>query len=64
MLLVELLDDEAPIAVNRFWKSDVSSLSVPLLDELLDEPESDDVLLEVELSDCARLEIADDRSLP
>lgn len=63
MLLVELLD-EAPIAVNRFWNSDVSSLFVLLLDELLEEPESDDVLLEVELSDCARFEIDDARSLP
>lgn len=63
MLLVELLD-EPPRAVNRFWKSEVSAL----LDESLDEPESADVLLEVDVevddSDCARFEIAEARSLP
>jgi hypothetical protein len=67
VLLVELLD-EPPRAVNRFWKSEVSAL----LDESLDEPESADVLLEVDVevdvdvddSDCARFEIAEARSLP
>lgn len=62
--LVELLD-EPPMAVNRFWKSEVSSLSVLLpLDVLLVVLESDDVLLEDDVSDCARFEIADARSLP
>lgn len=59
MLLVELLD-EAPVADSRFWKSEVNSL----VDELPDESESDDVLPEVEPSDCARFEIAEARSLP
>lgn len=67
MSLVELLDD-APMAVKRFWKSDVSSLSELLpLDVLLDALESEDVLLEAEeaeVSDCARFEIAEARSLP
>jgi hypothetical protein len=65
VLLDELLDEE-PIAVNRFWKSEVSSLLVPLspLDELLAVLESEDVLLDVDVSDCARFEIADARSLP
>ncbi len=65
MLLDELLD-EAPMAVNRFWKSEVSSFVelVPLLDELLAVLESEDVLLEVDESDCARFSIADARSLP
>ena len=64
MLLEELLDD-APIAVKRFWKSDVNSLSeLLLLDELLAVLESEDVLLEADESDCARFEIADARSLP
>ncbi|RAR65163.1 hypothetical protein C7401_104279 [Paraburkholderia unamae] len=62
--LVELLDDP-PMAVNRFWKSEVSSLSVLLpLDVLLVVLESEDVLLEDDVSDCARFEIADARSLP
>jgi hypothetical protein len=66
-LLDEVLDellDEPPIAVNRFWKSDVNALSELLLDESLDVLESDDVLLDVDESDCARFEIADARSLP
>jgi hypothetical protein len=67
-LLDEVLDellDEPPIAVNRFWKSDVNALSeLLLLDESLDVLESDDVLLDVDESDCARFEIADARSLP
>jgi hypothetical protein len=65
VLLDELLDEE-PMAVNRFWKSEVSSLFVPLspLDELLAVLESEDVLLDVDVSDCARFEIADARSLP
>jgi hypothetical protein len=61
--LDELLD-EPPIAVKRFWKSDVNALSELLLDESLDVLESDDVLLDVDESDCARFEIADARSLP
>ncbi|HEY4805059.1 MAG TPA: hypothetical protein VIH96_20805 [Paraburkholderia sp.] len=53
------------MAVNRFWKSDVSALSeLLLLDELLVVLEPEDVLLEVDESACARFEIADDRSLP
>lgn len=68
MLPDELLD-EAPSAVSRFWKSEVSSLPVLLLlplllDELLAVVESADVLLDVEDSDCARFVIADARSLP
>jgi hypothetical protein len=67
-LLDEVLDellDEPPNAVNRFWKSDVSALSeLLLLDESLDVLESDDVLLDVDESDCARFEIAEARSLP
>jgi hypothetical protein len=67
---VALLDEllvELPIAVNRFWKSDVNALSELLLDESLDVLESDDVLLDVldvDVSDCARFEIAEARSLP
>lgn len=52
------------MAVNRFWKSDVSALSELLLDESLAVLESDDVLLEPDESDCARFEIAEARSLP
>jgi hypothetical protein len=63
VLLVDELLDEAPMAVNRFWKSDASVL-VLLLDESLEVLESEDVLLDVDESDCARLEIADARSLP
>jgi hypothetical protein len=64
VLLDELLD-ELPIAVSKFWKSDVNTLSaLLLLDESLDVLESDDVLLEVDESDCARFEIAEARSLP
>jgi hypothetical protein len=62
VLLVDELLDEAPMAVKRFWKSEVSVLL--LLDESLDVLESEDVLLEVDESDCARLEIADARSVP
>ena len=62
---VDELLDEAPMAVNRFWKSEVSALLLLLLlDESLDVLEPEDVLLEVDESDCARLEIADARSLP
>lgn len=65
MLLLDEPLDEAPMAVNRFWKSDVSALSeLLLLDELLVVLEPEDVLLEVDESACARFEIADDRSLP
>lgn len=65
VLLVDELLDEAPMAVNRFWKSEVSALLLLLLlDESLDVLEPEDVLLEVDESDCARLEIADARSLP
>jgi hypothetical protein len=63
VLLDELLD-ELPIAVRRFWKSDVNALSELLLEESLDVLESDDALLEVDESDCARFEIAEARSLP
>jgi hypothetical protein len=63
VLLSELLDDP-PSAVSRFWKSDVSALSELLLDESLDVLEPDDVLLDVDVSDCARFEIAEARSLP
>lgn len=64
MSLEEPLDD-APMAVKRFWKSDVNSLSELLLpDELLAVPESVAVLLEADESDCARFEIAEARSLP
>ncbi|MEX3977476.1 hypothetical protein AB4Y45_00670 [Paraburkholderia sp. EG287A] len=55
------------MAVNRFWKSDVNSLSellLLLLDELLAVLESEDVLPEADESDCARFEIAEARSLP
>jgi hypothetical protein len=54
--------DDTPRADNRFWKSEVSVLSA--LEVLLVVPESDDVPLEVEESDCARFEIADARSPP
>lgn len=65
VLLVDELLDEAPMAVNRFWKSEVSALLLLLLlDESLEVLEPEDVLLEVDESDCARLEIADARSLP
>lgn len=64
MSLEELLDD-APMAVKRFWKSDVNSLSeLLLLDELLAVLESEDALLEADERDCARFEIAEARSLP
>ncbi|WP_154677862.1 hypothetical protein [Paraburkholderia nodosa] len=54
------------MAVKRFWKSDVNSLSelLLLLDELLAVLESEDVLLEADESVCARFEIAEARSLP
>ncbi|GEM_PF-4049717 len=56
------------MADNRFWKSEVSVLSELLPEALEDElsavPESDDVLLDVELSDCAIFSMADARSLP
>lgn len=53
------LDELDPSAVSRFWKSVVRLL----LEESLDE-EPDDVLLEPEVSDCARLSSADARPPP